>query len=526
MVPHIAIDSFFANTQQNSIGFSRMPHIVLEGVVSAFGSETPTPTGEGTIGGLLMNVRYGIFFAVQTAVFSSVVQGCTSQQSKEGIDTDVGGDSDRDAGSDCDASDFFLISAKVSSAIGTVGIVEWSTAVQPTSSPTIEFGLDTNYEYEAPADLDAKNFRTLLLGMKPSSTYHYRINMGGDCVSSDYTIETGPVPTGLPNKTVAVQDAESSALGFIVTSSGMKGNTAFILDKDSDYVWWYSFSEDGICSDGGGISRAKMSGDGHSMWAANLNVGGGAGCLYRIGMDGLGTEETLVVDRHHDFTVLPDNSIAYIEFTNDGDIIVERSPSGATRAIYSLNSDFAGENGDWSHCNAIHYYPSDDTYTVSCLNLNNIIKISRASGNLLWNFAGDGSGDFEGVSWHRQHGHQLLDNGNMLLFNNSSDFGGGTNPADGAAGGIFVATPSMALEFSLDESAGQAALVWSYDGRQSSNVLGDVERLPNGNTLVTYSTPGVIHEVTSSQTLVRSITLERTGYADWRPTLYGAPALY
>ena len=68
-----------------------------------------------------------------------------------------------------------------------------------------------------------------------------------------------------------------------------------------------------------------------------------------------------------------------------------------------------------------------------------------------------------------------------------------------------------------------AALGDFTSGNLNSNVLGDVQRLPNGNTLVTYSTDGEILEVDASGATVQTI-MGSYGYADWRATLYGPPA--
>ncbi|HEY3496637.1 MAG TPA: hypothetical protein VGK73_18185, partial [Polyangiaceae bacterium] len=65
---------------------------------------------------------------------------------------------------------------------------------------------------------------------------------------------------------------------------------------------------------------------------------------------------------------------------------------------------------------------------------------------------------------------------------------------------------------------------WSYMNEGRSVTLGDVQRLPNGNTLVTYSTDGSIHEITPAKELVQSLgDAAQLGYSTFRETLYGPP---
>ena len=471
--------------------------------------------------------RIGLIMLI-AAVFPVLHSGCAGDNKvSAGSDSnsDTSGDSDSDTGPLCDPASVSLLRAETSAVIGTVGIVEWSTVMTPVVSASIEFGLDTRYGYTAPVDLTSPSYRTLLLGMKPSEIYHFRIVVNG-CNGADHTIETGAPPTDLPKKSVSIQDSAASTGGFIVTSTGMKSHYAYILDKDGDYVWWYAFEPAVDSSRMDGISRAKMSADGTYMWSGTINVGCGCGYLFGIGMDGLGTQATIAVDRHHDFTVLPDNTVVYIEYTDNGDRIVERSESGTLRIVYNLNDDFSGEGIDWSHCNAIHYYPSDDSYTVSCLGLNNIIKIDRTSGSLIWRLEGDAGGDFSGITWNGQHGHQLLENGNILIFSNGGANRDTTNDSGGAFGGVFNLSGAEVLELALSSSAGTADEIWRYQGQTYSAALGDVQRLPSGNTLVTYSIAGDLTEVSPSKEIVRTITVDGLGYADWRPTLYGAPYRY
>jgi hypothetical protein len=110
------------------------------------------------------------------------------------------------------------------------------------------------------------------------------------------------------------------------------------------------------------------------------------------------------------------------------------------------------------------------------------------------------------------HGHRLLDNGNLLLFR--------ARPKDGE--------PSPAHEYSFGLSSGMllAQEQWFYVSEFNSDYLGDVDRLPNGNTLVTYASDSVMHELSPRQELVQSFVLPgggQFGYSDFRETLYGPP---
>jgi hypothetical protein len=100
----------------------------------------------------------------------------------------------------------------------------------------------------------------------------------------------------------------------------------------------------------------------------------------------------------------------------------------------------------------------------------------------------------------------LLEDGTFVLFNNT------------------YTETSHVIEFKLNitSSSLSATLVKDYAGNGLSSTLGDVQRLPGGNTLVTYSSDAKIVELDSSWNVVQTLTV-RVGYSNWRPTLYGPP---
>ena len=82
------------------------------------------------------------------------------------------------------------------------------------------------------------------------------------------------------------------------------------------------------------------------------------------------------------------------------------------------------------------------------------------------------------------------------------------------------------MELKLDVTAKTATQVWSYKASPGidNQVLGDAQRLPNGNTIVDYATKGAIHEVDSKGTVLQTITTSNSfGYFQKRATLYGPP---
>ena len=443
--------------------------------------------------------------------------GCSHASSSVETDDTDETESGEDAGMSGDGGCLgavTLIESSVSEAIPTVGIVRWSTSLPNVEKASISFGQDMNYAFEAPVDLDAADNRTLLLGMKSMETYHFRVKVQNDemhCVGGDRTIETGGLSTDLSRVDVAATSPSLAYGGFTVTSDYAKSK-GIILDADGEYVWWFD-------APFAGVNRARMSADGKHMLIGNVNVrNNGEGAIFKVSMDGLDTDIISLPDRHHDFTVLPDGDIAIIEYDRDGagtcDRIVEITEDGARETIYAIRNDFEylATNSEWCHANALSYDPRENVYYLSVLAFDAILKIDRSSGALVWVLGGEVS-SFEGTFWDRQHGHHALSNGNMLLFNNHGD------PED------FTAA-SKVLEYALDGDT--ARLVWQYDGDATSTTFGDVQRLGNGNTLVTYSNAGLIHEVdTDTGTPVIIISFGASiGYADRRDTLYGLPQRY
>jgi hypothetical protein len=378
----------------------------------------------------------------------------------------------------------------------------------------------------APVDVSKTGYKTLLLGLKQKSDYTFHIEATGSdstCTSEEYTLPTTGSLSGAPSVTRTTGTASASqAKGFIVASSYTGGNTAFILDADGAVVWAASAPAD--------CSRARMDYEGVNMWMLALNVMNGGGEMRFVSMDGQTSKNSIsgLSGAHHDFTVLPkkiatpvwsgsgmDPESNLVEMNSDG--------SGSATTVYKIGSNLYlggsslfGGGSNTFHVNSILYHADDGSFTFGDRNPNLYVKAS-GTGTVQWQFGGSCSNAPAGAShcvagtWQVNHGHHLLDNGNMLLFNNGS-------------GGMGAGSAAHVFEYKLSTSGTMSAtLVKDFTSSYASDVLGDVQRLPNGNTLITYSTGGTILEVDSSWNTVQTLKATAFGYSDWRATLYGPP---
>jgi hypothetical protein len=409
----------------------------------------------------------------------------------------------------------FAVSSELSAKIPTVGIVTWSTTLADVRSARIDFGLATSYGMTAPVDLSQARYRTLLLGMKASRQYHFRITAAaaaGECRSDDYTIMTGPIANGLQKPTVTVSNAAALSGGFLVTgqhatNAGTSSAPAYILDADGDYVWWIAVTND--------VSGARMSYDGAHMWINSVNVPDATARVHRVTMDGLSDEDlsSQFTGQSHQLAVLPDETIAFYAYGANGcDDIKERAPDGTVRTV--VNAQAALRTSGDCHVNNIQYSQPDDTLVFSDLNHNQVAKVKRSDGSTVWILNGT-TATLTGPSstWvGGEHGLHLVDLTHILVFNNNINGPGG----------------ATALELLLDPGAGTATRIWSYTASPAIavQIMGDLQRLPNGNTVIGYSTKGVLHEVSPSGAVLQTWLWPggaTFGYIEKRPTLYGPP---
>jgi hypothetical protein len=267
-----------------------------------------------------------------------------------------------------------------------------------------------------------------------------------------------------------------------------------IIDGDGDVVWWYQ-SKVGL------TPRARLSYDGKAMWLIPERTDFDGAEIELVSMDTLKSTIFGNLKASHDATVVDNGHVlAFIDYGSEEDCpsVYELHMDGTKVEIFESSDYLPGMVLPDCHLNTIRYNSAKKLYTVSD-RLTDIFAFDR-KGKLEWRLS-----DIVPTQGYggQQHGHHLLSNSILLFANLGGDNGN-----------------SAALEFSLSDGKE----LFRYDPGLFSVWYGDVQRLPRGNTLVTFSFAGLIHEVDSKGNLAMEVEGPIFAYAEWRSTLYGPPS--
>jgi hypothetical protein len=128
---------------------------------------------------------------------------------------------------------------------------------------------------------------------------------------------------------------------------------------------------------------------------------------------------------------------------------------------------------DYVHGNSLEL-DADGNIIVSCRHMDEITKIDRQTGQILWRWGGKHNAftfTNDTLGFSHQHAIRRIDNGNFTLFDN---------------GNFHPFRYSRAVEYKLDVLKKTAKVVWQYRNSPSTygTAMGNVQRLPNGNTLI------------------------------------------
>lgn len=193
--------------------------------------------------------------------------------------------------------------------------------------------------------------------------------------------------------------------------------------------------------------------------------------------------------------------------------------------ITDTNQDLTAEMVDYVHGNSVEV-DYDGNLLISSRHLDEVTKISRSTGEVLWRLGGK-QNDFtftndEGFCY--QHDARRTSPNNIMIYDN---------------GVCHRPRYSRAVEYLIDEENMTATRVWEYRNTPDTYAvaMGNSQRLPNGNTMIGWgsSSAPVLTEVTPYGSKVfelhqeasvgsyRAFRFEWQGFPQTPPTLVARP---
>jgi len=218
-------------------------------------------------------------------------------------------------------------------------------------------------------------------------------------------------------------------------------------------------------------------------------------------------------DQHHDAKLLPNGNLLLLRTERLPDDFAASVPGGipGTEGEHGMWADWVVEatldgevvwewhaqdhldpntypialpnaRDEWTHGNSVDQLPNGDLL-ISLRNVDTVAIVDRASGGVTW--------ELRAPAVAQQHNARVLENGNVLIFDNGVHRANGSVPY------------SKVIEIDVDAPEEP---VWFYQDPFLMNFIspfiGGAQRLPNGNTLITEGNFGRLFEVTPENELV------------------------
>jgi hypothetical protein len=231
----------------------------------------------------------------------------------------------------------------------------------------------------------------------------------------------------------------------------------------------------------------NLSGDGHEMWLTG-SPATGAGAAHLFGaenrqgdLSSIGGPASTTVVGHH-----------LLRLTTGGNVQFDWNAWNVFGVSDWIEPSGVNPPNDFDHPNALDF-DADSNYIVSFRHMGAIVKLNAQTGAIMWQLGGAQS-QFTIVNdpltlFSGQHCVRMLPNGHVLMYDN---------------GLRHAPQHTRAVEYALDFTQHTATMVWEYEPSPMvfTPIVGSVERLSNGNTLVGFGVAGKIDEVDANSHLV------------------------
>jgi len=419
-----------------------------------------------------------------------------------------------------------------------------TVVTDPPTSIEIVLWDGAGHTFMVESSESASSHNIPILGLKADRTYEVQItaiHISGS--RSDWaevlTLDTPPLPDSFPLIQVRKSIPNAMEPGFTLFSARhaeFGSHFVVIVDEIGDVVW---YAEDNITRgvvmlENGNLLVGRVSpiatmeytllGEVVSVWYAAQSEESLPG---DIPVD--------VFSIHHDTIVMPSGNFLavsreirtvdnfpvdeldpnvsetqdvlddpIVEFRRDGTVVEKWRQLDLlkpTRIGFDATKTRFFNSADWGHTNAVWYDPKDDSFITSVRQQDAVVKISRATGELIWILGNhDNWGGFEQYllspigspfewQWH-QHAPMVTSSGTVLLFDNANFR---ASPFTGDPILPASANYSRAVEYRVDEDAMTIEQVWEWGLSQSGEQLyapfvGDADELPvTGNVLIDFA---------------------------------------
>ncbi len=356
--------------------------------------------------------------------------------------------------------------------------VDWKTDELAETALTLDCGPDLRRELRSPEPL-TKEHSVFVMGLYPGASC--TVTAGGakgQKATMTRALDVGPLPAFLPELRLLERDADRSHPGWTLFNLNMPFTggpplAIAMVDELGRYRWYHQrattetgadndtrLMPEGVLVGGSGFVRPGLiSWSGDVLWEGDFDMhheivpfGGGEKVLYLSeSSEGCTSGWTSGVMHHYDRAT--DTELSQWRLCEHFE---------PAFAIF-----------DWSHTNAIEPFGDQNAVLLSARNQHRIYKVDFDTGDIVWTLGtnGDFAIDPDAV-FLEQHSPEVQPNGNVLVYDNGSS----TRPW------------SRVVEYALDLGRMTASVVWEY--RPTPDIFtefwGDADRLPNGNTLVTF----------------------------------------
>lgn len=393
----------------------------------------------------------------------------------------------------------------VDEAYGTLVWVTWTQSEAATVH--LEYAARDGERRSTPARaLEAGEHEEVLLGVPYGSALTFRLVAEGvsDVVTGDWSARTSPLPDRLEVPRAVSGTGWDPEVPWILLSLTPTGGGfgdrwwAMIVDRAGEVVWARRSDPERMTMHPRLTwDETALLLDQNSFWPGFDH--GAASTIRRTTLDGRAEHEFAAPGLHHPFSPMPDGSVVYgsIHPDHNDEDLAQVDVTGARTVLWSCKDWLATLDLDvpqYCTSNTVNYDLRTDTFLFSFYSFESVVEIAGPDHHVdRWFGQLPGSWSFdppESAFWWQHGGHYLPD-GHFITSTHDAE----------RAEEILVreyeldeATRTLRQVFTLNEGAG----MWGIEYNQ----MGEVARLPNGNTLHNLGTYPRIREGAPDGTIV------------------------